>query len=1035
MYMRTMCRTVVVLVVCAFACAQAGIPKGQGRMKSPLPSQGIPNPSGLIRSLQKLYPGVAPAKGSQAAPSATAAPSMVRQLQIPPLSSAPQSQGIKALSWNEATGVPREIELDAASGAPAAAGAADPVASARAFLTSNSSLLRIADPSKEFAAIGNERDEKGMTHVRFQQMYNGIEVWGGDAYVHVNPQGNVTLFNGAYYPTPALQTTPAISVQEALTAVNADLAAQGQRETLTPALKAILKYNGPVTKPVIWHDRQNTAHLAWFVEVQTALAADWYYFIDARTGAVLHRYNNVMSDGPATGSGADLNGQQRSFGVYAVSGGYYMLDAAEPMYNAGASQIPQNPIGAIVGLDLRNNDLGANSTAYFVASSNNQWLDPATVSAEYNAAMTYDYYRTVFGRNSIDNAGMTIYSISHVTQDSLPMDNAFWSNTVMCYGDGQTAFKPLAGGFDVGVHEMTHGVTQHTSKLIYQDQSGALNESMSDCFAAALDSANWTIGEQVIKDLGSYPTGSLRDLRDPHNGGTAGSPAWQPATMSEFVNTTADHGGVHVNSGIPNHAFYLVATGTGRAKAAAIWYKAQTSYLTQSAMFVDARIATEAAAKELFGATSAELGVVKSSWDAVGVLEGSSTPPPPGSQPVGANWVLAVNTDPNDPNSVYMAKTVITSNADLSPLSRTPVLNHPAVSDTSGTILFVGQDYRLHMLSANPANPAESVLDTNAIWWSVAIGPGLNRIALTTRYIDTSIYVIDLASQSYKRYRIQISTQDGAAANTSLYADALSFDPSGRHILFDNFNQSKTAQGDTLDFWTIDILDLQGGVMQSVFPPQPAGKDVGNPAFSKTSPSRFAFDYWDNAADTGYVLAADFFTGKVGQVTPPLNTVGYPTYSGDDRTIAYHTIENSGGVNHDAIRMMTLDTTKMAGTGASSAYLSDATFPFWFVIGSRVTGVETGPAAGIPGSFALGQNYPNPFNPTTTIEYVLPARSAMTLNVYNTLGQLVTTLAKGEEEAGVHQARFDATALPSGVYFCRLQSAGLTRTIKMMLLK
>jgi hypothetical protein len=173
-------------------------------------------------------------------------------------------------------------------------------------------------------------------------------------------------------------------------------------------------------------------------------------------------------------------------------------------------------VGGIMGVDLQGHDLSAQSTIYFSTSTDNSWSDPSVISAHYNAAITYNYYRTVFGRNSIDDKGMTIYSIVHVTESGQPMDNAFWSSTVMCYGDGNTLFKPLAGGFDVAAHEMTHGVTQHSANLIYKDQSGALNESMSDVFASAVDSANWTIGEQVIKDFGTFPSGALRSMSDPH---------------------------------------------------------------------------------------------------------------------------------------------------------------------------------------------------------------------------------------------------------------------------------------------------------------------------------------------------------------------------------------------------------------------------------------------------------------------------------------------------------------------------------------
>ncbi len=486
----------------------------------------------------------------------------------------------------------------------------------------------------------------------------------------------------------------------------------------------LLDDRGPSARTVIWYDQANVPHLVWFVEERTRLDRDWYYFVDAQTGAILHSFNNVADGAPGTGSALDLNGVSRTFGTYFAGSSYYMLDASQPMYDAVNSQIPQNPLGAIVGVDLRGNDLGAQSTIYFVMSADNTWSDRASVSAHYNAILIYNYFRTVFGRNSIDNNGMTIYSIIHATSNGQPMDNAFWSGKVMCYGDGNTKFTSLAGGFDVAAHEMTHGVTQHTANLIYENESGALNESMSDAFAASVDSANWTIGEQVIKDFTRYPAGVLRDMQDPHNGVTAGSPAWQPSTMAEFVLTTGDNGGVHVNSGIPNNAFYRVAATIGRPRASGIWYKALTSYLTSSAQFLDARIATLSAAKQMYGDSSPEVVAVTNAWDAVGVTDGTPPPPPPPSQIVGSQWVLAVNTDPADPNSIYMIKPVAPSNSDFYPLSATTVLTKPAVSDTSGVVIFVDKDYRLRGLVADAGHHPRPSLTRILSGGALPSGPG-----------------------------------------------------------------------------------------------------------------------------------------------------------------------------------------------------------------------------------------------------------------------------------------------------------------------
>ncbi len=955
------------------------------------------------------------------------------------------AQGITKIETDPVSGTPRFIGFSRTAAAEKAGkplSKAEAVSAAMNFMEQERSLLKISDPQHEFTVMNVQQDKLGMSHVRFQQVYEGIEVWGKDLYIHFDKNGNIVSLNGRYAPTPSSIGDAAgkLSSSDAVDAALTDLKTKTQITKLTPELDKLLRYSGPSAKKVIWCDNFSIPHLAWYVEAIPSLGQDWYYFIDANTGKVLDAYNNICGDGPATATATDLNGVTRTLGTYQSGGSYYMIDASLPMFNAAASQIPQNPDGAVVALDIRNQDLSSQAQVYFVTSSNNQWSDPAAVSANFNAVQTYDYYKNMFGRNSINDSGMTIYSIIHVTQDGQPMDNAFWSNTVMCYGDGNQYFKPLAGGLDVSAHEMTHGVTQHTAGLVYQDQSGALNESVSDVFGALVDSANWTMGEKIIKDYNAFPSGALRDLSNPHNGGNEGDPCWQPAVLSEYVQTSQDNGGVHINSGIPNHAFYYIASAIGRDKAGAIWYRALTKYFTRSAQFVDARIATEQAAADLYGASSQEVAAVKNGWDQVGVNEGSATPPPPTTQLTGQDWVLAVNTDPTDANSIYMVKPVIQSNSDLYPLSQTPVLTRPAVSDTSGIILFVDSNHDLRILDANSANPQEAVLDTSGIWESVAIGPGINSIALTTKYIDTTVYYLDLTNDVSIAYKIRTQSYDGPVVTTALYADAMSFSLNGEYLLFDAYNEIPNSAGGKISFWNIDLLDVKTGKMVNVFSNLSSSESVGNPSFAKTSATRFAFDYFSSTTNQDYVMTYDLQNGNIGTVAGPNPVIGYPTYSKDDNIIAYHNQEYYNSAYYDAIYQMPMQSDHLNGTGSSQSYLIGATYPVWFVIGGEITGIQTKEPAQ-PSSYAVYQNYPNPFNPSTVISYQLPAGGHVSLKVYDILGNEVATLVDKEESAGNHQVVFNALndakgrQLSSGIYFYRLQAGSYTTVRKMMLLK
>lgn len=907
---------------------------------------------------------------------------------------------------------------------------------AMSFMVANKNLMKISDPLNEFKLESASKDALGMVHIRYEQVYKGIEVWGSDLYVHFNNEGILSSLTGRYHETPLrIQNTSAkISSSDAITIALNELKSKMTISTFSNQAENLLKYHGPSAREIIWYDKTEIPHLAWFIELRPRLSQDWYYFIDAESGSILDSYNNVCFDGATTGSGTDLNGNNRTFGTYKVGSNYFMLDASQPMFNSTQSQIPNNPLGAIVCLDLRNNDLSNSSQFYYVTSTNNQWTDPASISANYNAISTYNYYRTVQNRNSIDNNGMTIYSIIHVTENGQPLENAFWNGTVMCYGDGGTQFKPLAGGLDVGAHEMTHGVTQYTSNMEYKDQSGALNESMSDVFGKLVDTTSWQIGAAIIRDFQSFPSGALRDMSNPHNGGNPASPCWQPATMSEYVNTTGDNGGVHVNSGIPNYAFYLVASAIGRQSAGKIWYRIETTYLTRTSQFLDERIATEKAATDLFGSNSNELAVVKRAWDSVGIYEGNAAPPPPASQLNGQNWILCVNTNYNaDLNSIYMAKTIVNSSSDYSALTQTRVLNKPAVSDTSGLILFVDQNNNLRALYASPNNPQETVIDSSGVWWNVAVGPGLTSFALVSKYIDTTIYYFDIVNHKSTAFKIATQSYDVANTKTALYADAMSFDPTGEYLIFDTFNQLKGASGDTISYWNINMLDVKTGFMESVFPPQARGISIGDPSFSKTSQSRFTFDYWDLNTNTYKVLAADFNTGT-SAVVASTNSLGYPSYSGDDKTIVYHDVQSISSVKHDVLQQMPLQSDLITGTGTPIPYLEDVTFPVWFVIGSRVTDIKNEPNT-MPQTVVLRQNFPNPFNPTTTINYSVAKSGHVTIKVFDILGREVTTLVDEDKNSGNYSVEFNADRLASGMYFYQLKSGNFVNTRKMILMK
>lgn len=256
--------------------------------------------------------------------------------------------------------------------------------------------------------------------------------------------------------------------------------------------------------------------------------------------------------------------------------------------------------------------------------------DKTVVEAYDYSGYTYNFFKNVFERNSIDTRGMKLDSTVHYGED---YNNAFWNGTQMVYGDGDDEiFQRFTKSVDVIGHELTHGVTQYEAALEYEGQSGALNESFSDVFGSLIkqyslkqksDKADWLIGDGLftrkVKGV------ALRSLKRPgtaYNDPTIGKDP-QPGHMKDYVETTSDNGGVHINSGIPNKAFYLTAVEVGGyswEKAGQIWYITLTEKLRENSNFHDAANSTFEVSGAIYGKNSKEQKAVKKAWDSVGII-------------------------------------------------------------------------------------------------------------------------------------------------------------------------------------------------------------------------------------------------------------------------------------------------------------------------------------------------------------------------------------------------------------------------------
>ncbi|WP_242222345.1 M4 family metallopeptidase [Bacillus cereus group sp. BfR-BA-01380] len=455
----------------------------------------------------------------------------------------------------------------------------------------------------------------GATVVRLQQVYEGVPVWGSTQVAHIEKDGALKVVSGTVAPDldkkEKLKNKNKIDGKQAIAVAQKDLGLNPKYE-VEPSADLYVYQNG----------EQTTYAYVVKLNFLDPEPGNYYYFVEANSGKVLNKYNTIHNATPASkapikpvtgtnkvGTGKGVLGDTKSINTTLSGSSYYLQDNTR-----GA---------AIYTYDAKNRTtlpgtLWADADNIFNASR-----DAAAVDAHYYAGVTYDYYKKTFNRNSYDNAGGTLKSTVHYKSG---YNNAFWNGSQMVYGDGDGyTFIPLSGGLDVVGHELTHAVTETSSNLIYQDESGALNEAISDIFGTLIEYADnrnpdWEIGEDI------YTPGTagdaLRSMSDPTKYG-------DPDHYSKRYTGTDDNGGVHTNSSIINKAAYLLANGgthygvtvngIGKDKVGAIYYRANTQYFTESTTFGQARAGLVQAAADLYGANSAEVAAVKQSYDAVGV--------------------------------------------------------------------------------------------------------------------------------------------------------------------------------------------------------------------------------------------------------------------------------------------------------------------------------------------------------------------------------------------------------------------------------
>ncbi len=919
-------------------------------------------------------------------------------------------------------------------------------------------LEGIDAPSLEFVATSTTTDEQGLHHVRFEQHWLGMPVYGSEMVAHTQAGGKFSMLNGRYQPSSKLPAvgTPAISETAAIEAVKNTIGSDKVKANWSAMDLKIIGKSEPFEATLVVYKHLNSFLYAWHIEAHPNLMQRAIYFVDAQTGAVLHQFDQTcrlhqhhatacdhghngegaVVNGPVNATGTDLLGTSRSFGAWQEGSKVYMEDASQTMFN-GASQMPDEPVGAIVTLDAKNTspEVQQSFDFDFVTSNNTTFNNATAVSAHWNSIKSYQYFKDKFGRNSIDGNGGNIITFINVSEsDGSSMENAFWNGAAMWYGNGGSTFKKLARGLDVGGHEMSHGVIEKTANLEYQGESGALNESFADVFGAMIDAGDWQVGEDVMQP-GTHTC--LRDLSNPNNGLPQNSQFWQPAHVNQQYFGNQDNGGVHINSGITNKAYYLFATNSavGTDKAEQVYYKALRDYLTKSSKFVDCRIAVVQAAQDLYGTTVAN--AAGSAFEQVGIG---------GSAPTG-NYLGQLSSNPGTPLVICVAED--DSSFDLADQNGTVlgtvyneenILSRPSISDDGSIAIFVNSVGHLIrvIFSYNNGQVNTDIyqLSEFAEWRNAAISKDGRFVSAVSDSEDNNLYVFDLTTGASETYPLFNPTYtQGETTGDVLFADVMEFDYSGQFIMYDAFNKIDNAAGQSFTYWDIGFIQFWKNntfanpsdvFISKLFNGLPENVDIGNPTFAKNSPFIVAFDYKDNSTNKHNILGANVETGDSDVAAADIGTWGWPNYDMGDASILHN---RSTGATAYTIRRQPVTSTKIKQQGSSQNFINDHYKGVWYGTGTRSLMVGTnGPAvyANVKLSAA-----PNPTNDLVRITFNAPQSGDISLLATDLMGRAIKQYHVTAQE-GDNYLDLSLHGLPSGTYSVQLRSAAMRGVVRVV---
>jgi Zn-dependent metalloprotease len=942
-------------------------------------------------------------------------------------------------------------------------------------------------PNDNLISYKQENDDLGFTHTRYQQAYKNIPVEGAQ-YVAHQKEGKLDCISGMFFNVGDLSVTPVLNESAALSKAIAFVGAKSYKWDNKQEIANLREAFGDPTfnydpkGALVIYPKNNEMsdkgdfRLAYKFNIYAQEPESRaYIFVDAKTGEIIGRQELIHT--------ADVEGTAHT----KYSGTQKIMVTQKSATNFVLQETGRG--GGISTFNAQN--ASENSASYpstdFVDTDNdwnnfNAKWDEAATDAHWATEMTYDYYKKVHNRNSVDDKGFKLLNYVHCGTGWF---NANWNGSYMRYGDGPAATgKPLTA-IDIGGHEMTHGVTSNSANLAYQNESGALNESFSDIFGNMVEyyakpaDASWDMGEAI---------GAIRSMQNPNQ---FKNPDTYKGTY--WATGTADQGGVHTNSGVQNHWFFILSMGEKgtndigtaydvpgitREKAAKIAFRNLTIYLTSSSTYAIARTNSLKAAKDLYGECSPEYISTGDAWNAVGVgdkVTGCQVAPVTDfsadkttscdgtiqftdkstSSPTSWAWDFGdgQTSTIQNPSHTYTAAGSYTvklkatnafGNDDEIKTSYVTITMPTAPTVTGGERCGTG----IVNLSANAASGTLN-------WYTAATGgtPVFTGTTYAATLSATTTYYVEsmIAGPAQKVGPADNSILTGSNYTTN--ADhGLKFDVLAPCTL-KSVKVYAGAAGDR----TIDVQDNTGAVVKTIVATVPAGE------------SRVVLNF-DLTPGTQYFIKVsgtlvDLFRSNAGNAAYPYTLAGAVSITETDVVAtspkfyyyffdwevqtpgcASSRIPVTGTINPDVAKPTITETTKVLSTQTGAGYtyqwykdgqpISGATNSTYTPIidGSytvKITNANTCSATSDSYPFksigiatnVLDANvhiYPNPASEAIYVEAPLTGNNVITINVYSVIGKLV--YQETYTNTGLaHQINLGSIEA-NGIYFIKLQS-------------